>query len=109
MHIPRWALIAASLWLASCQMRGDVRPASSDIAPPPRFAEATPQTCSAAESHFALGRFITAPLLEEIRERTGARMARTVTVGDVAATAFDEGRLNVDIEPNGRIVGARCG
>src|SRR4051812_19223085 len=100
MKTPRWALVAGSVWLASCQMRGDVRPASADIAPPPRFAEATPETCRAAEARFALGRFITAPLLEEMRQRTGARMARTVAVGDTATTVYDGSRLNVDIEPN---------
>ncbi len=103
-----WGLLLVCLVVAACQTRGSVRPLSSDIEPPPRLAT-PPAVCRSAEAAFALGRHITAPLLEEMRERTGARMARTVAEKDPAAPAFDSMRLTVDIEPDGRIVGVRCG
>ncbi|PNG53215.1 hypothetical protein WDL1CHR_02122 [Variovorax sp. WDL1] len=40
--------------------------------------------------------------------RTGARRARLVLATD-PDTPFDAARLIVDIEPNGRVVGIRCG
>lgn len=109
MKVLRLAVTLGALFLVACQMRGDVRPLSADIAPPPRFAEATPESCLAAESRFAFGRTITAPLLEELRERAGARLARTVQVADKTDTSVDANRLSIDIEPSGRIVGAHCG
>lgn len=40
--------------------------------------------------------------------RTGARQARLVLAAD-PGIPFDAARLIVDIEPNGRVVGTRCG
>jgi len=92
---------------AGCQMRGEVRPLSSEMPPPPVFV-AAPESCSAARSRFALGQRINLPLLEELRQRTGARRARAQRIDDPQANEFDAARLIVDIEPNGRIVGVRC-
>ena len=63
--------------------------------------------CTAARARYALGRRITAALLEEMRMRTGARQARLVLPTD-PDIPFDAARLIVDIEPNGRVVGVRC-
>ncbi|QNK73285.1 hypothetical protein H7F36_19570 [Variovorax sp. PAMC28562] len=93
---------------AACQFRGDVRPLSADIAAPPRFYEAMP-ACRAAGARFALGKVVNGPLLEEIRQRADARTARTVLRSDASVSPFDESRLNVDVETNGRIFGTRCG
>lgn len=102
------SLSTCALALAACQFRGDVRPLSSDIVAPPRFAESIP-ACRAAGGRFALGKVVNGPLLEEMRQRSEAQMARTVLVSDPKVLPFDESRLNVDVEPNGRIVGTRCG
>lgn len=104
----KWWWVVGAVCIAGCQTRGPVHPLTSEIEPPPRLAE-PPSSCRAAEAAFALGRHITAPLLEEMRLRTGARLGRTVTAGDLASADFDAMRLNVDIEPSGRIVAARCG
>ena len=93
--------------LAGCQMRGDVRPLSSEAPPPPAFVDAPPR-CTAARSRFALGRIITKPLLEELRMRTGARTARTALPQD-PPLPYHSARLIVDIEPTGRVVATRCG
>jgi hypothetical protein len=52
---------------------------------------------------------ITPQLLEEMRQRAGARMARTVLATEPADQAQDMMRLNVQVEPTGRVVGAYCG
>ena len=106
--LPLLSLSLCALASTGCQFRGDFRPLSSDIAAPPRFIEATP-ACRATGARFALGRIVNSPLLEEIRQRAEARLARTVLQSVVSVEPFDEGRLNVDVEPNGRIIGARCG
>ncbi|MGK6305706.1 I78 family peptidase inhibitor [Variovorax sp. DT-64] len=92
--------------LGACQIRGEPRPLASEALPPPTFVDA-PARCTAARARFALGRRITAALLEEMRMRTGARQARLVLPTD-PDTPFDAARLIVDIEPNGRVVGVRC-
>ena len=50
-----------------------------------------------------------AEVLEEMRQRAGARMARTVLATEPADPAQDMMRLNVQVEPTGRVVGAYCG
>ncbi|MEJ8846795.1 I78 family peptidase inhibitor [Variovorax rhizosphaerae] len=104
-----FGLLLGAAGLAGCQMRGDVRPLSSELAPPPRFAESMPEECRSTEARFALGKQVDAQLLEQMRQRAGARSARSVLPTDPPARDSDATRLNVDIEASGRIVGARCG
>ena len=106
-RLPLYAGVLAAGLAAGCQMRGDVRPLSSEAPPPPVFTP-PPQVCQSTGARFALGRRITAPLIEEMRSRAGARSARTALATD-PALAVDLQRLIVDIEPSGRIVGLRCG
>ena len=103
----RALLLLSLVLLSGCQFRGESRPLSSEALPPPAFVDA-PARCTAARARFALGRRITAALLEEMRIRTGARQARLVLPTD-PHIPFDAARLIIDIEPNGRVVGMRCG
>lgn len=101
-------LVAVSV--TACQTRGNDSPLSAKAPPPPVFInQKVPLTCRAAEVRFALGQTVNGPLLEQIRIRTGARMARTALTDGVPGTDQDDGRLTVDIDPKGRIIGARCG
>ena len=102
----RALLLLSLVLLSGCQFRREPRPLSSEALPPPTFVDA-PARCTAARARFALGRRITAALLEEMRMRTGARQARLVLPTD-PDIPFDAARLIVDIEPNGRVVGVRC-
>jgi hypothetical protein len=96
-----------ALVLAGCQTRGEVRPFSSEVPLPPTFAAAVEQ-CNGADARFALGQVMTQPLLEEARNRTGARQAITAKAGETPAPA-DPLRLIVEVDPQGKMVGARCG
>ena len=95
--------------LGACQMRGNVRPFSSEAPLPPVFVDAkAPAYCRAAEARYALGKTITQALLEELKQKTGARLARA-GVGDPETKDSNDQRLTVDLDATGRIVGARCG
>lgn len=100
-----WALC---MGLAACQSPPADRPLTSEVPEPPSFVT-PPDTCQAASVRFGLGLRITQQLLEEMRQRAGARMARTVLATEPADPAQDMMRLNVQVEPTGRVVGAYCG
>lgn len=102
----RSLLLLPLVVLVGCQFRSEPRPLSSEALPPPAFIDA-PARCTAARARFGLGRRINMPLLEEMRLRTGARVAQAVLATD-AQTPFDAARLIVEIEENGRVMGVRC-
>jgi len=104
---PALALALAAV-LAGCQSPPADRPLTSEVPEPPGFAP-PPETCQAAAVRFGLGLRVSPPLLEEMRQRAGARMARTVLSTETADPAQDTMRLNVQVEPTGRVVGAYCG
>jgi len=104
------ALCAASLLLAGCETRPQFRPLTSEVPPPPVFVTVTGDAdCQVAQARYALGRVIDAPLLEEMRNRTSSKSARSSPVGAPLPAPADPGRLTIDVDPQGRIVGARCG
>jgi hypothetical protein len=100
-----WTALACLMAVAGCQSVPP-GPMSPNLPPPPEFVDAPP-SCTASRMHFALGKRINAPLLEEMRMRSGAFMARTVLPDD-APMAFLAGRLLVDVEASGRVVSVRC-
>jgi hypothetical protein len=99
-------LLSMGFALAGCQTRGDVRPFSSEVPPPPQFV-AVSEKCNANDARFALGQKITPPLLEDARGRVGARTAITAKPGEVPQPA-DPLRLIVEVDAQGKMVGARC-
>lgn len=104
------ALCAASLFICGCETRPQFRPLTSDAPPPPVFVTLSGEAdCQVTQARYAFGRAIDAPLLEEMRNRTGSRSARTAPAGTPLPAPADPGRLNVDVDPQGRITGARCG
>ncbi|QNK67420.1 hypothetical protein [Variovorax sp. PAMC26660] len=101
-------LFALTLVLAGCQAPPKDRPLTSEVPEPPSFAP-PPEACLATAVRFGLGLRATPQLLEEMRQRAGARLGRTVLSTDAPDPAQDATRLNVQVEPTGRIVGAYCG
>jgi len=94
-------------------MRDKERPLSSEAPPPPVFASNLPVTCRAEKADYAMSQTITNPLLEQLRVRTGASVVRRVLTTDLVPAAVardaDDGRLTVNVDPDGRMVTARCG
>ena len=98
--------IAVLSLLAGCQAQGP-RPLGPDVPPPPQFMELV-HKCTAADSRFALGQKVTPELLQEARDRTGARTAVAVKSGEIPSPA-DPLRLILEVDGDGKMVGARCG
>lgn len=108
-RMPLFAVaMATGLLAAGCQAPPTERPLTSEVPEPPSF-NAPPDNCKAAAARFGLGLRATPQLLEEMRQRAGARVGRTVLATDAADPAQDLTRLNVQIEPSARVVGAFCG
>ncbi|MEJ1170599.1 I78 family peptidase inhibitor [Variovorax sp. CCNWLW235] len=104
------ALCAAMLFIAGCQAQPEFRPLTSEAPPPPSFVTVpAEEACQAAQARYALGRPLTPPLLEEMRTRTGSKSARTSAAGTPLLVPADPARLNVDLDPQGLVVAARCG
>jgi len=105
----RWLAAASfALLAAACQAPSSgPRPLGPDVPPPPQIVEAA-YRCNAADSRFALGQAITPALLEQARERTGARSAITVKAGEAPSPA-DPLRLLIQVDAQGKMDGARCG
>ena len=102
------ALLALAA-LAACQTRGTDRPFSSEVPPPPRFAEPAPDpACNASQARYALDQPINQALLEDMRKRSQASSARTTGVGD-PPLPNEAQRLLVEVNAQGRVTGARCG
>ncbi|CAM3582973.1 I78 family peptidase inhibitor [Paracidovorax anthurii] len=66
-------------------------------------------TCNAQPAQALIGQNSTAKVVEDARVRAGAHMARVVRPGQLVTQEYDAQRLNLDIDPTGRITGARCG
>ena len=104
------ALCAASLFIAGCQTKPEFRPLTSEAPPPPTFVTVpSEETCQAAQARYALGQALDPMLLEPMRPRPGSKSARPSAVGAPLPVPADPGRLNVDVDPQGRITAARCG
>ena len=102
------ALATLVFALAGCQSPPADRPLTSDVPEPPGFAP-PPETCQAAAARFGLGLRVSPLLVEEMRQRAGARMARTVPPAESPDPAQDATRLNIQVESGGRVAGAYCG
>jgi len=101
------AALPALLLSVGCQTRSEVRPFSSEVPLPPQFVNVV-ERCNGADAAFAMGQPMTPALLEEARNRAGARSAVTAQPGN-APTPPDPLRLIVEVDSAGRMMGARCG
>lgn len=107
--LKRWSLAAPLLGLlAACQYAPpESRPLGPNAPPPPRIVDVA-QKCNANDARFALGQKITPEVLEDARNRTDARTAATTKAGVIPSPA-DPQRLLVEVDAEGKMVGARCG
>lgn len=95
-------LVPLTLLAAACAQQ----PTNPLASPPPPPAGAT---CDAAPAQYAVGRPQTAPLVEEIRQKTGAHMARVLRPNQVVTMEFLAERVNVVVDAENRITAVRCG
>ena len=96
----RALLPGLALLLAACAQQP---PQPAVPAPPARTA------CDAAPAQFAVGRVQTAPLVEEVRQRSGAYVARVLRPNQVVTMEFDAERVNVVVDAENKVTAVRCG
>jgi hypothetical protein len=80
-------------------------PAQAPAAAPPGPAAA----CDAGPAQYAVGRTQTAPLVEEIRQRSGAHIARILRPNQAVTMEFSGERVNVVVDADNKITAVRCG
>lgn len=99
----RLTILAAALLVAACaQQQPPGRPA---LNPPPSSGGA----CDAAPAQFAVGQAQTAPLVEEVRQRSGAYIARVLRPGQAVTLEFNAERVNVVVDAGNKVTAVRCG
>lgn len=75
----------------------------------PAPAPPTVGGCQAEPAQSVVGQVATASVVEEARQRAGARSARVIRPGQVVTMEFDATRLNLDVDAQSRVVRVRCG
>ena len=93
---------AALLALTAC-----ADPPASPSPPPARAPQ--PGACNAAPAQFAVGRTVDPTLRTEALQRSGASTLRVIRPGDIVTMEFSSQRLNLELDPDGRVARVRCG
>ena len=93
---------ACALLLAACAQQ-PTAPFASPPPPPPGTS------CKADPAQYAIGRAQTAPLVEEIRQRSGAHIARILRPNQPVTLEFLAERVNVVVDADNKITAVRCG
>ena len=91
---------AIALLAAAC-----AQPPAQAPAPPPPSGSA----CDAAPAQFAVGRPQTAPLVEEVRQKSGAYIARVLRPNQAVTMEFNAERVNVIVDAENKVTAVRCG
>lgn len=111
----RFLILAVAALAAACaqqpqqpqqpQQSQPSQPAMPPAAAPPAIANA----CDAAPAQFALGQTQTAPLVEEVRQKSGALMARVLRPNQAVTMEFSGDRVNVVVDAANKVTAVRCG
>jgi hypothetical protein len=84
-------------------------PKSPPHRPPPALLHATGDECLASQLDSFLDQLWTEDLMARIRGVVGQRPLRTIRPGDAVTMDFVPGRLNIELDDDGRIKRCRCG
>ena len=100
-RLPSIALLASMLLaLGAC------------AAPPEPAAPAAPPalgSCDASKAQFAVGHEAGLAIQDQARERSGARVVRTLRPGQPVTMEYSADRLNLALDAGGRVVRVTCG
>ena len=72
-------------------------------------ATAVPGACQAQPGQFAIGYTFTDAVVDEVKSRTGARLARVLRPGMATTMEFNAERVNVEVDAANRVAKVRCG
>jgi hypothetical protein len=98
--IPTPALAAMLLALGAC---------AAAPAPETPAASAPPGSCDASKAQFAVGREPGLAIQDQARERSGARLLRTVRPGQIITMEYSGDRLTLELDASGKVTRVRCG
>lgn len=80
------------------------------VVPPPEAAQpAVPAKCQTDKLEPFLGRTLTAPLADEIRERSGSRSVRVIMPNMAVTLDYREDRLNIHVDDKSVVTKLTCG
>ena len=97
----RVLLLGAALLASACADQ----PTLPAAAAPPTLT----QSCNAEPAQFAIGQAQTASLVEEVRQKSGAHMARVLRPGQVVTMEFSGDRVNIQVDAANKVTAVRCG
>jgi len=65
--------------------------------------------CDAGKAQWAIGKAPDDDLIERARHDAGARVVRVIAYGMMVTMEYNEARLNLDLDEQGRVQQVRCG
>lgn len=65
--------------------------------------------CNAAPAQEAVGQTVTPQRAETARQQAGARAVRVIGHGDIITKEYNSGRLNLQLDADGRVARVYCG
>ena len=100
MRVAWWSPILG-LALAAC--------ASASQTPTAATVSEDAMTCDASKAQWALGQIPDDALIERARGDAGARVVRIIEYGMLVTMEYNEARLTIDLDQQGRVRQVRCG
>jgi uncharacterized lipoprotein YajG len=94
--------IAATLLLAGCS----TSESTTKAAP---AADAGHTRCDASGAQFAVGKPVSAALLEQARSKSGAQNARVLGPNDMVTMEYRSDRLNLNTDGSATVIRVNCG
>lgn len=100
--VPSLGFIAATLLLAGCST-SESTPSATPA------ADAVHTRCDASAAQFAVGKVVSAALLEQARSKSGAQNARVLGPNDMITMEYRSDRLNLNTDNTATVTRVNCG
>ncbi len=104
-----------SAWLLACSAAMMLPACSATPAVPKETLAAAPQPaeaaagCNARSVQDLVGQYASALIAEGARQRAGAVRVRMIGHDEMVTREYDPGRLNLQLDPQGRVARVYCG
>lgn len=114
MQMARWkmmGLVGLAALLPACQSAADPAPEATAVDELPALHRdgAPGNACDAETAAGAVGEALDAALLERVLDAAGADEARALEEGSIITKEYKQGRVNVVVGEDGRVVEVYCG
>ncbi len=102
-RLASWAMAAGSLTLMSACA------GPTDAAPDNRAASGSAAGCNAQAVQDLVGQHASSLIAEGARQRAGAQRVRMIGHDEMVTKEYDTGRLNLQLDAQGRVARVYCG